>query len=683
MIVGLMPSILVSIIVVYLPGFLFTRAIRIDRISSLIMAPLLSTFYYVVLGILLDQVKFNCSAISLFVIALITSLFFFLIQLIVSHDSSKESKSKIDLIKLKPSFSCLVLLLYISIAFTITYIVFISILETPDALAKYDDNTAHMSMIRSFIGTGSFSTLNNSPTLDIDGQGSFYPSAWHIQVAVTSTIFGNNIPLGLNSTLIVYLVFVIPSGIFFLLDQIATNKKTILFGSLFSISFAAFPWGFVVFGQLLSNLASFSFVPILLASTIGFMRMLSFSKCILRFILIFTCSLFSITIAQPNGLFTFGVWFGIYFMFQLIYDFANNRFIINRKTLLKLTVSLALSILLWVGFFSAPFMSDTVNFIWEANHSFRGAIKSAILFEFTDRSGCQLFMTISVFAGIVCSLFKRRYLWLSIAYLFSFMIYVIGDSSNGLLKHLLAGFWFTDPYRTAAMNGLFAIPLATLGFTGLVDVVVLAVHKFETIIGKSNNQHTKIVTSFTAALLTLIMALFQFSNIASPWIGKPDQQTGLLAVRDYLEWRYASRTWLTSDERDFAKKAMEIIPEGASVINIPNDGSEWLHGAEGLNTLYRRVVFSDMDTQNELIRGSLNQIASSKDVQEAVKEIGSHYVLILDDKSESGNTILDDYAYSPSKWEGIDNINEDTPGFELLLSEGDKRLYKIDDHFFE
>lgn len=683
MFIDLIPTVLVSAIVIYLPGYFFIRALRIDKINALIMAPILSIFFYVVLGILLDKLYFACNATFLFILTLLIGLISFLFRLAISYISPKYTKQEINLINLKPSFSRLTLLLYCLIALIVTYIVFISILETPDALAKYDDNTAHMSMIRSFISTGTFSTLNNSPTLDIDGRGSFYPSAWHIQVAIIATIFDNNIPLGLNSALISYLVFVIPSGIFFLLTQITANKRIILFGSLFTASIAAFPWGFVVFGQLLSNLVSFALVPILLASMIGFMRMSRFSKRILHFTLILFCGLFSIAVAQPNGLFTFGVWFGIYLMFHFIYNFDSNRFIFNRKSLLKFTASLILAIILWIGFFNAAFMSDTVNFIWEANHSFRGAIKSAALFEFTDRSGCQLFITISVFAGLIYTLFKRKYLWLSIAYMFSFVIYVIGDSSDGFLKHFLAGFWFTDPYRTAAMNGLFAIPLATLGFTGLVDIIVFAFHKLREAVGKTTDRSTNIITGFVAAALTLLMAFFQFTNITSPWIGKPDQQTGLLAVRDYLEWRYASRTWLTTDERDFAKEVMKIIPEGASVINIPNDGSEWLHGAEGLNALYRRVVFSDMDTQNELIRGSLNQIANSKDVQKAVKEIGSHYVLILDDKSESGNTILDDYAYSPSKWAGIDNINENTPGFELLLSEGDKRLYKIDDRFFE
>ena len=42
---------------------------------------------------------------------------------------------------------------------------------------------------------------------------------------------------------------------------------------------------------------------------------------------------------------------------------------------------------------------------------------------------------------------------------------------NGVVKQVLSGFWYTDYYRTGAMTALFAIPLASLGFVQLVDIV--------------------------------------------------------------------------------------------------------------------------------------------------------------------------------------------------------------------
>ena len=35
------------------------------------------------------------------------------------------------------------------------------------------------------------------------------------------------------------------------------------------------------------------------------------------------------------------------------------------------------------------------------------------------------------------------------------------------------------------------------------------------------------------------------------------------------------------------------------------------------------------------------------------------------------------FSYYPDQWTGIDAINDQTPGFEVVLSEGDMRLYRI------
>ena len=39
------------------------------------------------------------------------------------------------------------------------------------------------------------------------------------------------------------------------------------------------------------------------------------------------------------------------------------------------------------------------------------------------------------------------------------------------------------------------------------------------------------------------------------------------------------------------------------------------------------------------------------------------------------------HVYPPNveEWAGIDGVRDDTPGFEVVLSEGDMRLYKIVD----
>ena len=34
-------------------------------------------------------------------------------------------------------------------------------------------------------------------------------------------------------------------------------------------------------------------------------------------------------------------------------------------------------------------------------------------------------------------------------------------------------------------------------------------------------------------------------------------------------------------------------------------------------------------------------------------------------------------AYEPDKWAGVAAVGDDTPGLEVVLSEGDMRLYRV------
>lgn len=672
MFLGLILPILASVAVIYIPGYLIGRILRFDEMTTLLIAPIISTFTYVSLGILLDYINVSCNPIILFAISVGIGIAMTSIRAVITMKSPQGKKAIVRVIPYKPLTSIAVVLVYFTIAALITYFVFVSALETPDALARFDDNTAHYSRIRTFLETGTYST----------NMGGFYPSAWHISAAIVAMAFNENVSLAANSQLIVFLVCVIPSGLFLLLTQVFESKKMVTYGALFSVSFSAFPWGFIEFGQLTPNMMSFAFIPPTLAIYIHFVQAGNIRKHVPRVIAFSVIALVAIAIAQPNGLFTLGILLTCYLAFSSLFNFADNRFVVTRRGILVAALIIGLAIVLWVLLFYLPALQGVINVNWSANHSFFGAIREALLFVYTTRGGMQLFMSAMVFVGVLNTLKNRRYLWLTIAYAFTLLLYAIGDSTDGVLKHFATGFWYTDPFRTAAMNVLCAMPIAVLGFSWLVGIISNALFK---VIERfdANGNHQWIPTLLGTVILTIVMATLQFTNIGTFPVGNRTPQTGLLAVRDQIVFRYSSGTWLTSDEISFARDTMEIIPDGACVINIPNDGSEWLHGYLGLNTYFRRVVHGDSSEKNELIRGHLNEIATSQAVQDAVKDAGAHYVLLLDDKTAGNNTILDDYAYNPERWAGIDSITNETEGFELILSRDDMRLYKIDDKYFE
>ena len=63
-------------------------------------------------------------------------------------------------------------------------------------------------------------------------------------------------------------------------------------------------------------------------------------------------------------------------------------------------------------------------------------------------------------------------------------------------------------------------------------------------------------------------------------------------------------------------------------------------------------------------------------MHDAFEEVGARYVLILDQgKSFRGQPKPN--SYDDALWTGLMAITDDTPGFEVILSEEDMRLYRI------
>ena len=63
-----------------------------------------------------------------------------------------------------------------------------------------------------------------------------------------------------------------------------------------------------------------------------------------------------------------------------------------------------------------------------------------------------------------------------------------------------------------------------------------------------------------------------------------------------------------------------------------------------------------------------------EEVRNTAKELDVHYVLQLENPASSG--VIGD-NYKMGTFRGVSEITDDTPGFEVVLSEGNMRLYKI------
>jgi len=287
-------------------------------------------------------------------------------------------------------------------------------------------------------------------------------------------------------------------------------------------------------------------------------------------------------------------------------------------------------------------------------------------------------------AGVVYTVRNRRYLWMSVAYVLALVLYVVSMSTEGIVKQVLTGFWYTDYFRTGAMTALFAIPLAVLGFNWLLELLMAAFSR----IGGASSKEAQVVAQadrpgwtkvVPVVILVGVMVVCQFAPYSIRYNDEITAKSGLPKIQEELFGYYSWEKGLTKEECAFTERVMSEIPDGALIVNVPRDGSCWLYGVEGANMFFRRSTNTGREDaeSSKLLRRKLCDISTNQKVRDLVDKLDARYVLQLDAGTEEEATTTE-LRYDEDSWTGIESISEDTPGFTLLLSEGDMRLYQVD-----
>lgn len=664
-------AVLACIALLYIPGYLLARSFPFSRFASVAIAPVFSMMLFTVAGVVAYEVARPCPPWAIIFSVIVLSLLAFVARRFAGKGAS-------DLLRPRLASRELVRIaaLYVAVSLVIFLIVYLLGIDGPYSFSRNDDSTVHLSLTRGFMDTGTFSTLHTSSFLDqdLDSTG-YYPAAWHVVCALLASIAGGSVALSFNAAITVFLVLAFPLGMLCLFEKVfRRDKPVIIAGSILVLAFCGFPWGFVVWGQLLPNMAAFIFVPAVLAAFAGIpdaTRSADKMKLAAAVLLGFV----SIALTQPNGVFTLGILIVAYAVSRLFFAPDEDKPRISAGRVVAAVTLFASACALWVVMYNMPFLQSVVNYTWEASLSPFEALVSSPFFMFSVRQGVQPLLTLFTVVGIVKTLQDRRYLWMTVVYLVALVAHIIGTSTDSPVKQLLIGFWYTDYNRTGAMCALFAIPVASLGLAWIAAWMRRALAR------KKPGKSTAWYAGAIGVIVTIVFALLQFTPIH---VDYRDRQVylSLSSINHQIGTRYSWENGLTAEEDEFIRKIMdEVLPEDALVINVPSDGSCWSYGVEGINTYYRRSSNTGARADGEeaaLIRTKLNQVATDQEVQQTLRELDARYLLILDDLSSDNPTRSDEKRYKAENWAGIESITPETPGFELILSEGDMRLYEIE-----
>lgn len=683
-------TVIVVVLVLYVPGAIAVRGFGASWLVALCTAPAMSIAGYCLFGIVYGWLGVASSWRTVLLPWLFVCLAIFCVgyfRRIRNNKSCIRSYLSVDA-------GISTALLYAAVGLAVGLAIFVCALGTPYSFLQEYDNSFHLNVLRSFAESGSWSCLDVSKYLtEADSPisplpaGGFYPAGWHVVGALVISLTSLSPALIENALNFTFSSLAFPLSMCVLMASLFRSyPRVVKFGSIAAMAFVVFPWGLIVWGPLFPNLAAYAVLPGVAALLVLCWDQL----CSLRrgagepipwvSILLVAVGAVALALLQPNALFFGLVLLTPYAAYRLAFRAAQWGSAPRRRDIAAAVILVGAAIAFWTALYFSPVMTNVFNDTWPSFASKSETVVSVLGMGLVGFP-MQLCVAVTIILGIVYAVHHREYAWIVLVYALLCVMYFFDCATDGTIKQYLTGFWYSDSHRIAAC---IAIVGALMLAMGLEQVSVWV----DAAVGKLRGRQIA-----SAAVGTAIAVLFVVFNLTLPSPATGGQQANTAYQKIFTWLKDDNNTgnlqrMYASDEERFVDEVADVIPEGSLVVNVPDDGSAFAYGADGLRVYYRDFrTYRNIDnpsSENEpaesdesvIIRTKLDEVATNEDVQEALRAIGAQYLLVLDEGDMDGQIHL--FTYDKSLWTGITAISDDTPGFEVILSEGDMRLYRIE-----
>lgn len=651
----------------YLPGMIALLPLRLNPIALMAISPLLGAACYGVLPIAYGLYGIPCTTTSLLGPVLCAAFVFGITNLFAVRRKSEQSQC-VDFADVA------IVILTLAVSVLLVAVFFIKNLDTAGSVFQAYDNGAHLNKITTFIATGNYSSFGfteyiaslgsvSSPYL---GAGGFYPSAWHGLVAMCCSAMGVEVAVGINAVNAAMLAVAFPLGMTYFIFSVFKSRRLALIGSALVLAVSSSAWDFVSFGPLYPMLYAYAFVPSCMGLFISCFDFNGLFDLLGKLGAIVLAGI-AIGLAQPSGIFFMAIVLAPYLVDQIYLIFKEKA---DGRVALYIAGGAAVGVsLLWYVCFCLPAFQPTVSFNWPKTESLFQAAIDVVFLSTTDHT-VQLGVTLLVAVGLKELWNSKVNRWLVFSYGLTCLGYFLSVSTEGFLKQLLGGFWYTDPHRLGVNLAILATVIACFGtLCAYQRLVPFVAKRWRSMDGKR----------LALGIMCLFVALIYLPSFELKGLLSFNTGFGNYANIVRQENQIDGSHVLTNEELAFSRKALSKIPDSAAVINEPNDGSAFLYSLTGMNVYYRRFSLPSLEAEtkeSQLIRNHLSEISYNRDVRNACNTLSLKYVLILDlEEKENPHHF---WSYFSDQWKGLETIDDDTPGFKAVLSEGNMRLYEIE-----
>ena len=662
-------AVLVMLLMLFVPGSLAFVAAGIPTCASLALSPIVVTAWLGVAGVVYALVGIPANPLTVLVPLTVACL---LAAILFTRRNNKRAE-------LGKGLTLRVALLYIAVGAAVCLFVFVSRDTATGSFIQQWDNDTYLSIIRAFADSQTMSSLRVSPYLTAadavanpfggpDDIFSFYPAVFHGLCALVVLWAGVSAPMAINASIIVTGSIVFPLAMALCISEVfRDDKAALLSGAVLCCLFPAMPYALVVFGPLYPNLFAFALLPLGVALVFGLMHGERGRRAFYAGALLVT--VVALALVHPNADFSLGVLTVPSIAVHVFRTQCHHDASFARAWAMAAGVLVA-AIAAWVALYNAPFLQGVISNYWGTYESLPEAIRNqAFLITsshlYGPKEGQPLLFALAAI-GVITDIIRHHRPGLVASYIMLQVMSIVASSVEGPVRQFMTGFWYTDSNRIAAFLVIPAIIFAAEGVSGIYCFA-------KTQMRKSPKWPPVNKTDAVPAFIVIVLVSVE-AFVPVHYYG------ALNYARDEIDGAYGHWNPLNNETiRNDLKDIKEIVGND-TVANSTYDGSLYLYGTNDIRVLYRTNdgmvnAQGPLDTDGaQIVRTCLDQIASNGSVRAEVERRGIRWVLQMD---VTGRTQQSNAYYHSEDWAGIESIDENTPGFQLVYKDNNIRLYRV------
>ncbi|AJT41424.1 DUF6541 family protein [Psychromicrobium lacuslunae] len=645
-----LPVILIAALVMLIPGALLAWAFGLRKISLLAVSPALSVSLIAVASIAASFLKIPWTILPVLALTVLAALCAWLVRKFTRKRWPSPEAAPFDA-RTKVGF------LALALSFVVISAQFILAVIHPENISQSFDNIFHLNAVRGILDSGSASPFTVG---DITGIP-FYPDGWHATVSLVVQLSGASIPVAVNATNLIISALVWPLGCLFLCRQVLGQSRLVAIAvGIVSTGFGAFPLMMVDYGVLYPNLLSIAILPSILALVI---QVLGLSKVAdlsipLRLIAL-ALTIPGLALAHPStlmALLAFSVPPVGYAFFlcwkRWLADWSRYR-VLAVLSSVGVLLCLVICYFLW-----RAVRPESQLATWPPVHSIPGALLGLLSNSERLRAPAIL-VSVLIVLGVIQLLRRRKNWWvLGMLAVSWFLFIAVSAFPRGNLRNFIAGIWYNDSYRLAALVPVIAIIPAALGASWFLRSLGTYLKEWRAELQSDGRpvSSPRLWSATVPAAIAIILIVLQVGSVSS----------SISIARSHYAYSPTSSV-VNSDELAVINKVDSLVPKGSVIAANPWNGGALVYALADRKAIQLHLLTSNFTDEDKLIYKSLRDAAKNPAVCAAVHDLNIGYVL------DFGQTMITpDGTPSP----GISNL-EDSGVATLLFKQGQAKLFKF------